>query len=382
MRARGARDGRLGQREGLAEAGVEADGEVAHQLQVLALVLAHRHAGRAVQEHVGGLQHRVVEEAHRDGLLPLGLGLELGHPAELAHRGDAVQHPGQLRVLGHVALDEEDAAVRVEAGRHEQAGRVDRELPQLGRVVGHGHRVQVDDAEDGLAAELLLVGHVVADRPEEVADVLLSGGLDAREDPRRHGGQPTRRLRAASRGPGAGRPPAGVCWALPDERNRPSAPGGRPGGVPGAVRPPADPGPARGGGPLRAPARGAGRGRPGRRRARALGPGRGQRAVRAARGPGRAQGPPPAGRGRGGGAGRRPAGGAGAPGRPPRGLRALLPGRRLAGGARRAGRRAALPPRARSRGRPRRRRSARRRPGSRARCRRCCAPRPSPRSPT
>ena len=43
----------------LAEALVEALRDVAHQLEVLALVVAHRHLVGAVGEHVGGLQHRV-----------------------------------------------------------------------------------------------------------------------------------------------------------------------------------------------------------------------------------------------------------------------------------------------------------------------------------
>ena len=46
---------RLGHDQRLAEAGVEALGDVAHQLDVLALVLADRHLVGAVGEHVGGL---------------------------------------------------------------------------------------------------------------------------------------------------------------------------------------------------------------------------------------------------------------------------------------------------------------------------------------
>ena len=49
----------------LAEAGVEALRDVAHQLDVLALVVADRDLVGAVGEHVGGLQHRVEEQARR-----------------------------------------------------------------------------------------------------------------------------------------------------------------------------------------------------------------------------------------------------------------------------------------------------------------------------
>ena len=52
----------------VAEARVEALGNVAHQLDVLALVLADRHLVGAVGEHVGRLQHRVHEQPGRHEL--------------------------------------------------------------------------------------------------------------------------------------------------------------------------------------------------------------------------------------------------------------------------------------------------------------------------
>ena len=54
--------------QGLAEALVEAAGDLPHQLDVLALVVADRDLGRAVGEHVGGHQHRVEEERRRGQL--------------------------------------------------------------------------------------------------------------------------------------------------------------------------------------------------------------------------------------------------------------------------------------------------------------------------
>ena len=69
----------LGHDQRLAEAGVEALGDVAHQLDVLALVVADRHLVGAVGEHVGRLQHRVDEQPGGDELaLRAGLLLELG----------------------------------------------------------------------------------------------------------------------------------------------------------------------------------------------------------------------------------------------------------------------------------------------------------------
>jgi hypothetical protein len=106
----------------LAEARVEAPRDVAHQLEVLALVLAHRHLVGAVGEHVGRLEHG-VEEQRRGDQLALGhrLVAELMHAVELAHRGDRRQQPRQLGVLVHVALAEEHAAFRVQARGHEDA---------------------------------------------------------------------------------------------------------------------------------------------------------------------------------------------------------------------------------------------------------------------
>ncbi len=176
-------DAHLRHDQGLAEALVEAAGDLAHQLDVLALVVADRHLGRPVGEHVGGHQHRVEEERRRDEFLLRRLVLELGHAVEIAVRGDRREQPGQLAVLAHVGLAEEDAALRVEAGGEQDRGRVVEPLAQLGRVVGDRDRVQVDDAEDRRVAAILALD-VLPDRPDVVAEVLAAGGLDAREDDR------------------------------------------------------------------------------------------------------------------------------------------------------------------------------------------------------
>ena len=104
----GTRHHRLGDDERVAEAVVEARREVTGDLDVLALVLADGHLVGVVQEDVGGHQRRVAEQPGRDEVgLALGeLVLELGHPAELAEAGLALHHPGELGVLGDVALDE------------------------------------------------------------------------------------------------------------------------------------------------------------------------------------------------------------------------------------------------------------------------------------
>ena len=59
---------------------------------------------------------------------PLALVLELGHPAELAEGRRALHEPGQLGVLGHVALHEQGADLGVEPGGQQERG----QLPGLG----------------------------------------------------------------------------------------------------------------------------------------------------------------------------------------------------------------------------------------------------------
>ena len=154
---------------------------------MLDLVLADGHGHGLVEEDVGRLQDRVGEEPRVDVLLGLGalrLLLELGHPGEVAHRGDGVEDPGQLGVLRHVRLDEELAARRVETRGHVDEGGVERALREQIAIVWLGQRVIVDDAEDRLVG--VQQPDPVADRPAVVADVDLAARLDAAEQIRLH----------------------------------------------------------------------------------------------------------------------------------------------------------------------------------------------------
>ena len=81
-------------------------------------------------------------------LLAVAFLLELRHPAELAVARHRREQPGGLGVRRHVALRENRRALRVEAGRKEQRGEVERALAEVGRVVVDRDRVQVDDAEE------------------------------------------------------------------------------------------------------------------------------------------------------------------------------------------------------------------------------------------
>ena len=84
------------------------------------------------------------------------------------------------RVLGHVALDEERRAVGIDAAGDQEGSQVQRGLAQLFRLLRHGDRVQVDDRVEAVGLVLLL--DPAADSADVVAEVLVAGRLDARED--------------------------------------------------------------------------------------------------------------------------------------------------------------------------------------------------------
>ena len=67
---------------------------------VLALIFTDRDQVRVVEQHVGGHQHRIGEQADRGGVgaLLLGLVLELGHARGLSEAREAAQCPCQLGV--------------------------------------------------------------------------------------------------------------------------------------------------------------------------------------------------------------------------------------------------------------------------------------------
>src|SRR5262249_48740559 len=172
--------------EGLAEARIEALGDVPSKLEMLTLVVADRHEIGLVEQDVARHQHGIREEPSRDELVAIALLLELRHPPELAIARHGRQQPGRLGVRGDVALDEDRRAFRVEPCRDQHRVEVERRAPQLVGVVLDRDRMQVDDAEERVAAFLCL--GVLAEAAGVVADRLRSGGLDAAEDA--HGRSP------------------------------------------------------------------------------------------------------------------------------------------------------------------------------------------------
>ena len=118
----------------VAEGAVELAGDVARHLDVLHLVLADRHEMRAIDQNVGGHQHRIVEQADAGVDALVDLLLVRDGPLQQAHVGDGAENPGQFRHLRHVGLAEEDGLVGIEAEREIIEGDVERCSAQQRRV--------------------------------------------------------------------------------------------------------------------------------------------------------------------------------------------------------------------------------------------------------
>ena len=178
---RGAEYARLRKHERLAVVvAVEGPRYVAGKLEMLFLVLADRHVARAIEQDVGGHEHRVGEQPDRSGIAPLaGLLLELGHAVEPAHRRVAVQYPGKLGMGRYHALVEDDAALGVDARGNKGRSHLAGIGSQLGRVLRNRDRVQIDDTEDAVEVEVLLHIHPIADGAQIISQMQVSGRLNA-----------------------------------------------------------------------------------------------------------------------------------------------------------------------------------------------------------
>ena len=135
---------------------------------------------RMIQQNIRRHEGRIGEEAavYIVGVL-CAFVFELGHAAQLAEHGVAVEDPAQLRVLMHVALEEEHVLLRIKS-----AGDILRELgggaaAQIGRILAHGERVQVGHEIE--AVKLVRKSSPVLYGAEVVAKVQVAGGLDARK---------------------------------------------------------------------------------------------------------------------------------------------------------------------------------------------------------
>ena len=148
---------------------------------MLALVVAHRHAGGVIGVDVGGHQVRIDVEPGGGGLpVAAGLVLELRHPVQPAEPGHAVEDPGQPRMRADRGLHEQDGACRIDAAGQHGGGHLQNLRAQNRRVLPGGDGVQVHHAIQALV--ILLQRHPLADGAQIVADGGNAGRLDAGED--------------------------------------------------------------------------------------------------------------------------------------------------------------------------------------------------------
>src|SRR2546429_7400759 len=184
---------------------VEAPRGFAAELHVRHLVLAHGHVGGAVHQDVGALQQRVTEEAVGPEILLLQLLLLIlvtGYALAPAERRDHRQQQVQLRVLGHVRLDEQRRDPGIEAGRQPVDEHLVHVLLQVrGLVVAGREHVPVGHEEEALVLVLQL--HPVAQRAVIVAEVQPPGGSHARQDAPRRRRRTHVRRRSGPAGAGA-----------------------------------------------------------------------------------------------------------------------------------------------------------------------------------
>ena len=84
----------------------------------------------------------------------LGFGLELGHAAQLTELRIAPEHPAQLRVLRHMALDKHDILLRIQTAGDVLRQLVDAPAAERGRILPDGDGVHVDDAVQAVVVVL------------------------------------------------------------------------------------------------------------------------------------------------------------------------------------------------------------------------------------
>ena len=147
---------------------------------MLLLILADRDIVRLVEQDIRRHERWIGEEAAVDVIGVLrALVLELGHAAQFAEHRIAVEDPAELRVLVNMALDEQGVLLRVKAAGDVLRKLRDRAAAQLCGVLTHGKAVQV--GHEIIAVKLVSELRPVLDRAEVVAEVQVTGGLDARE---------------------------------------------------------------------------------------------------------------------------------------------------------------------------------------------------------
>ena len=134
----------FGNLEHVAVDAVKAASDHMGQFHVLLLIFAHRHQVGLIQQNITGHQAGIGKQTCIDIICVLGgLVLKLGHARQFAKHRVAIQHPAQLRMLMHMALDEQGVLLGIQT-----TGNVLRQLlqgstAQIRRILAHGNGMQV-----------------------------------------------------------------------------------------------------------------------------------------------------------------------------------------------------------------------------------------------
>ncbi len=172
----------MGLGEDAAVALVEAPGDVAGELDVGELVLAHGDAVGLAEQDVAGLVHGVGEEQAGEGVargLLLGLDRGVAQELALAHEGEERQHELVERRHGRVAEDR--GPLGVDAHGEVVEDHVVGVLGDMGRGVAVRDHLVVGDEDVGVDAHLL-EPNALAHGAEVVAQVQAARGAVAREE--------------------------------------------------------------------------------------------------------------------------------------------------------------------------------------------------------
>ncbi len=149
---------------------------------MLILVFSHGYITGLVNQDVGCLEHRVVEQPHIDVFaVLLCLLLELSHSLQISNGGQAVEYPGKFQVFWDVGLDKEGALVPGQTTGNIDQGRVQNLLLHQERLVFYGDGMVVDNAVNAV----IVFGqfHPVLDGSEVVPNMNFACGLNSTENP-------------------------------------------------------------------------------------------------------------------------------------------------------------------------------------------------------
>jgi len=155
--------------------------DVAGQLNMLLLILAHGHQMGLIEKNIRRLKAWVpVKPKGCLFLILASLVLELGHTVEPSHGRFAPQHPTKLGVSRYMGLDKEDTFLGIKATGKISCGNLKGLIFKKGRVLEDGDGVHVNDAVK--AVVVLLQMYPVPQRAKIVAKGKRPSGLHARKN--------------------------------------------------------------------------------------------------------------------------------------------------------------------------------------------------------